>query len=127
MNPPGPDGVVFPKAFGDREQGTRARMAERDGDDVLRAKYRDYCSARVADAVLSLDPEEIYSLAENEARLVKGVAPASYNDAIRYATARIREQLDLPEFDDWARQYRERPGRFDPYLLGLWKSEEEEE
>lgn len=101
-------------------------MAERDGDDVLRAKYRDYCSARVADAVLSLDPEEIYALAETEARSAKGVAPASYNDAIRYATARIREQLDLPEFDDWAGQYLERPERFDPYLLGLWKSEEEE-
>ncbi len=101
-------------------------MAERDGDDVLRAKYRDYCSARVADAVLSLDPEEIYTLAETEARLAKGVAPASYNDAIRYATARIREQLDLPEFHDWARQYVERPERFDPYLLGLWKSEEED-
>lgn len=101
-------------------------MAERDGDDVLRAKYRDYCSARVADAVLSLDPEEIYALAETEARLAKGVAPASYNDAIRYATARIREQLELPEFDDWSRQYLERPERFDPYLLGLWKSEEGE-
>ena len=100
-------------------------MAERDGDDVLRAKYRDYCSARVADAVLSLDPDEIYSLAESEARRARGVAPASYNDAIRYATARVRERLDLPEFEEWRRQYREHPERFDPYLLGLWKSEEE--
>lgn len=101
-------------------------MAERDGDDVLRAKYRDYCSARVADAVLSLDPDEIYALAESEARRARGVAPASYNDAIRYATARIRERLDLPEFEEWSRQYQEHPERFDPYLLGLWKSEEEE-
>lgn len=101
-------------------------MAERGGDDVLRAKYRDYCSARVADAVLSLDPDEIYSLAESEARRARGVAPASYNDAIRYATARIRERLDLPEFEDWCGQYQEHPERFDPYLLGLWKSEEEE-
>ncbi len=102
-------------------------MADRDGDDVLRAKYTDYCSARVADAVLSLDPEEIYALAEAEARLAKQLAPASYNDAIRYATARIREQLDLPEFEEWSMQYREHPERFDPYLLGLWMSEKEEE
>ena len=101
-------------------------MAERDVESVLRAKYRDYCSARVADALLSLSPTEIYTLAESEARAVNQVAPSSYNDAIRLATRKIRDQLELPEFGKWSMEYRKDPGKFDPYLMGLWKSEEEE-
>ena len=98
---------------------------ERDEDPVLRAKYRDYCSAKVADAVLSLPPTEVYRLAEAEARAVNRLAPASYNDATRFATRKIRERLNLPEFQDWARAYRENPSRYDPELLGLWESEED--
>lgn len=92
---------------------------------VLRAKYRDYCSARVADALLSLSPAEMYSLAEKEARAAGQVVPASYNEAIRFATRSIRSGLNLPEFDAWAKEYRRDPGRFDAHLMGLWKSEEE--
>ncbi len=95
-----------------------------DGEPVLRAKYRDYCSARVADAILSLSPTEIYALAESEGRATGQVAPASYNDAIRLATGKIRERLNLPEFEEWARRYRANPQEFDPYLMGLWKLEE---
>lgn len=102
-------------------------VAERDQDSVLRAKYRDYCSAKVADAVLSLPPEEIYALAQAEARAANRVAPESYNDAIRFATRRIRAKLDLPEYREWARAYRENPSRYDPELMGLWESEEEGE
>ena len=99
-------------------------VAELDQDPVLRAKYRDYCSAKVADALLSLPPEEIYALAEAEARAANRLAPASYNDAIRVATRRIRERLNLPGYREWARAYRENPSRYDPELMGLWESEE---
>ncbi|MXX55396.1 MAG: hypothetical protein F4106_02360 [Gemmatimonadetes bacterium] len=99
-------------------------MERQDGDSVLRAKYRDYCSARVADAILSLSPEEIYSLARSEARSIGHMVPDSYNEAIRLATGRIRNRLALPEFEEWALEYRNNPDRFDPYILGLWKSEE---
>lgn len=99
-------------------------MANRDGDSVLRAKYRDYCSARVANALLSLSPEDIFALAEAQAREASQLAPHSYNDAIRLATGKIRERLKLPEYESWTSQYLEDPGRFDPYLMGLWKSEE---
>ncbi|MDE2865599.1 MAG: hypothetical protein OXR05_11030 [Gemmatimonadota bacterium] len=99
-------------------------MERQDGESVLRAKYRDYCSARVADAILSLSPEEIYSLARSEARSIGHMVPDSYNEAIRLATGRIRNRLALPEFEEWALEYRNDPDRFDPYILGLWKSEE---
>lgn len=99
-------------------------MADRDGDSVLRAKYRDYCSARVADALLSLSPEEVFALAEAEARTSDRIAPNSHSEAIRLATGRIRDRLELPEFESWAAEYVKDPSRFDPYLMGLWKSEE---
>ena len=99
-------------------------MAERDGESVLRAKYRDYCSARVADALLSLSPEEVFALAEAEARASNRIAPNSHNEAIRLATSRIRDRLELPEYESWAEEYAKDPSRFDPYLMGLWKSEE---
>lgn len=99
-------------------------MAEKTDESVLRAKYRDYCSAKVADAVLSLAPEEIYAIAEAEARMSSSMAPASYSDAIRFATRRIRDSLSLPRFEAWARDYRKDPSRYDSHLLGLWESEE---
>ncbi len=99
-------------------------MADRDGESVLRAKYRDYCSARVADALLSLSPEEVFTLAEDEARASNRIAPSSHNEAIRLATGRIRDRLELPDFRSWAEDYLRNPSRFDPYLMGLWKSEE---
>ena len=99
-------------------------MADREGESVLRAKYRDYCSARVADALLSLSPEEVFALAEAEARASNRIAPSSHNEAIRLATGRIRDRLELPEYESWAAEYLQDPSRFDPYLMGLWKSEE---
>lgn len=99
-------------------------MGRQDGDPVIRAKYRDYCSARVADAILSLSPEDIYTLARAEARSTGHMVPDSYNEAIRLATGKIRDRLALPEFEDWAREYRKNPDRFEPHILGLWKSEE---
>ena len=99
------------------------REAPGGGERVLRAKYRDYCSARVADVLLTLSPDEIYALAESEARKADQVAPASYDDAVRFATRRLRDQLALPDFPAWAEEYRSHPERFDPLLIGLWESE----
>ena len=98
-------------------------MVDENEESVLRAKYRDYCSAKVAEALLSLSPDDIYSLAETEARAAGQGAPASYNEAIRFATRSIRDRLDLPGFRAWAEEYKSDPGRFDPHLMGLWKSE----
>ena len=40
-------------------------MAGPDNSErILRAKYLDWCSARVADSFLALSPDEIYQLAE---------------------------------------------------------------
>ena len=105
-----------------------APRADRSGSmdrDVLRAKYRDYCSARVADVLLTLTPDEIYIIAEAEARRQTGdEGPASYSEAVDLATQRVRAQLNLPDFAAWSVAYEAEPSRFDPLLLGLWETEE---
>ena len=40
---------------------------EGSGESTLRAKYLDWCSARLAERFLDLSPEEIYALARPEA------------------------------------------------------------
>ncbi len=91
---------------------------------MLRGKYRDYCSACVADALLSLSPDQIYTLSRSESGAVDRLGSASYNDAIRLAEEKIRDKLKLPDFQTWVEQYKKDPDRFDPHLIGLWESEE---
>jgi len=40
----------------------------KNGDPVLRAKYLDWCSARIAERFLELSPDQIYELAERVTR-----------------------------------------------------------
>lgn len=98
-------------------------MDRQDEDPLLRAKYRDYCSARVADALLALSTDEVYTLAESEARATGQVLPETFSDKVSLATGKIRERLNLPEFDEWVRRYREHPETFEPFLMGFWESE----
>jgi hypothetical protein len=50
-------------------------MAGPDNSErILRAKYLDWCSARVADRFLALTPDEIYELAEQATRGQPGAA-----------------------------------------------------
>ena len=39
-------------------------MGSNSEDTILRAKYLDWCSARIAERFLALSPDEIYQLAE---------------------------------------------------------------
>src|SRR5688572_13941090 len=115
----------------------------------LRAKYLDWCSARLADHFLALSPDEIYELAERashgrepetDAVVATGVSgevgqwkperaalptPAllSEADTFRVLVARVTEVLadTLPTFEEWSAAYEREPGRFDDELLGFWR------
>lgn len=91
-------------------------------DPVLRAKYIDYCSAQLTEVFLSLPDERVYQLLE-EAALDADLHPGDlgFLMKVRLVTRRLRESVPLPNFDDWSREYREDPARFDVHLLGLWK------
>jgi hypothetical protein len=94
-------------------------------DPVLRAKYLDYCSARVADLLLQLTPDEMFLLAQEAADELDADArePLSYTRIVRLATDRISRKLDLPDLPTWIDAYRKDPQRYEREMLGLWETD----
>lgn len=91
-------------------------------EEILRGKYLDYCSARVADILLRLSPDEIYLLAQEAAR-ESGLPleEAGFARMVILAMERVSHRLALPSFETWRREYLLDPGRFEGDLLGLWE------
>jgi hypothetical protein len=101
------------------------RHPEDGAESVVRAKYLDYCSARVAEVILRLSADEIYVLAQEAPRDAEmdDTENLSYDRIVRLATERLSQQLGLPPFEVWSAAYREDPTRFEGELLGLWESD----
>lgn len=94
-----------------------------DSDDVLWAKYLDYCSARVCEMFTELEEDHVFELArvaEREAGAREGAL--SFREIAELLVERLLEHMSLPDFESWVRSYREDPSRYDPYLLGLWRT-----
>lgn len=89
-------------------------------DPTLRAKYLDYCSGRLSQVFLSLSDERIYGLVE-EAAADAGVnvADLDFGQMMKLATEKLRRSVPLPDLETWVEEYRDRPERYEPYLLGL--------
>jgi hypothetical protein len=92
-------------------------------EDILRAKYLDYCSAQVADILLFLSPDEMFVLAQDAAREAGVAGELGYTQIVKLATERVSKKLALPPFEVWARDYQADPDRYEEYLMGLWESE----
>lgn len=104
-------------------------------DAVLRAKYLDWCSAKVAERFLRLTPEEIYELAQRASPgsdAAPGGAPdvalrdndsttLTFRGVVARVTAVLTDELDLPSFEEWRAGYAADPGPYDDELLGLWR------
>lgn len=103
---------------------TPSHNADRD-DEVLRAKYLEYCSAQLADLLLYLSPDEIYLLAERTARQTEQVEPSarSYGGMVARATGWLASRVALPPFEVWREDYRRHPDRYEAYLMGLWETD----
>ncbi len=131
------------RSFSDSD-GARAVGPSASDDRVLRAKYLDWCSARIAERFLQLTPDEIYELAQQASRerttvprgaivasgaAVDTAAPwardAEPVESFRWIVERVTEVLastvPLPDFEEWVASYRRSPGRYDDELLGFWK------
>lgn len=103
------------------------RRGGRPVDPVLRAKFLDYCSARVAEVLVGLSADEMYVLAQevaSESRVDAGDS-FSYDEIVRLATWRLSETIPLPTLQEFEEAYRDDPERFDREMLGLWKSDVE--
>jgi hypothetical protein len=125
-----------------------------DGSDggeerVLRAKYLDWCSARVAERFLELTPDEIYELAQRASygadpdpgRRASGSVspdapdltaspaflqpsveePESFRRIVEIVTQALTRDMSLPDFEAWRTAYEAAPEAFDDDLLGLWR------
>lgn len=111
------------------DRSVRSGGSEQAASSLLRAKFLDYCSARVAEALLALTPDEMYLLALDVARgsgVPDSSPPSSYDEIVRLATERITKRVELPTFEVFATAYAQDPERVEAELLGLWRSESEE-
>lgn len=101
---------------------------DRSEEATLRAKYLDWCSARIADRFLELTPERVYELAHEAGRPVgvDGVAEGdpSYGELVERATEVLARGMDFPPFEEWARTYRANPAAYESDLVGFWKLDE---
>lgn len=113
---------------GENRHGTSSGAPQRaDVDPVLRAKYYDYCSARISEVFLSLTDDHTYQLMEEaagEANLTVGAL--SFQAMMQLVTRKLRRSVPLPDIETWIEEYIEHPERYDPYLLGLWESESQD-
>ena len=95
-----------------------------DVDPVLRAKYLDYCSARISEVFLSLSDEHAYELMEEAAREADlSVGSLGFQAMMQLVTRKLQNSVPLPDMETWIEEYERAPERYDPYLLGLWETE----
>ncbi len=88
-------------------------------DQVLRAKYLDWCSARVADRLFRLPPEQIYELTRTLGD--EGEPGADFRAIVGRLTEALTRELGLPGFDEWTRQYETSPQQFEADMIGFWR------
>jgi hypothetical protein len=91
---------------------------------TLRAKYLDWCSARIAERFLALGPEEIYEMARPAESAEAGPlssAEDTYGVLVQRVTESLLERISLPSYPEWRRSYAADPGRYDAEMLGFWK------
>ncbi|NLG61747.1 MAG: hypothetical protein GX539_05835 [Candidatus Cloacimonetes bacterium] len=88
-------------------------------EEVLRAKYLDWCSARVADRLFRLPPEQIYELTS---ALGTGMEPgADFRAIIGRLTEELRRELELPDFAAWRDRYERDPRPYEADMIGFWR------
>lgn len=103
---------------------------EESGERTLRAKYLDWCSARVAERFLDLSAEEIWALAHPASAEapdattgvdLPGPDEESYRVLVQRATEALLARMSLPSFEEWQREYDRSPAQFDAEMLGFWR------
>jgi len=88
-------------------------------DGELRTKYRDYCAAQIHEVILGLPDEEVYRIVEKTAG-EQGGRGLAFRERVRIITEHLRENMPLPDFDEWADSYRRNPQMYDAYMSGPW-------
>jgi len=109
----GIDGPGGTGAHSSQDAQDRASLA------VLRAKHRDYCSARVFRVIQRMSQDEMFVFVKDLVGDSGEPGELSYDEMVRLATTRIYVEEELPSFEDWVEQYRDNPEHFEAVLLDL--------
>lgn len=108
-------------ASGPETEGTAS--GDRAGhDESMVARYDEFCSARLTEALLSLSPDEIFLLSQGE---FQDERIPTWEERVKRATDRLARRLPLPSLDEFSKAYRDDPSRFEAESLGLWSRESE--
>jgi hypothetical protein len=93
----------------------------------LRARYYDWCSARIAERLVQLSPDEIWHRAAmlsdaGELFVWQDEQGQAFPPGNTFFSARVlahlfAQELDLPTFEDWVDLYRADPGRFQREMI----------
>lgn len=96
-------------------------------DPDLKARYLDYCAARISEVFLSLSDERTYALMEEAARDAGiEIGSLGFSDMMDLVTERLRENVPLPSYEEFALEYRADPERFEAMLLEPGIGEEDD-
>lgn len=84
----------------------------------MRQRYLDYCAAHISEVFLSLSDERTYALME-EAAAAAGIEIGSlgFSEMMDLVTEQLRRDVPLPSFEEFVREYRDHPERFEAILL----------
>jgi len=106
-------------------------MREAADERRLRAKYLDWCSARIAERIERMSADEMFALSQDVQAPPSDLEGApfvggnlNYAELLKKVTFRLAETLALPDFDDWLALYRQDPESFEQELLGFTLGEE---
>ena len=97
------------------QEGAKISQVHDDAADRdLRARYLDYCAARISEVFLSLSDERTYQLMEEAAREANlEIGSLGFSEMMDLVTQRLRKSVPLPEFDTWLSEYEKTPEAFD--------------
>jgi hypothetical protein len=108
--------------------GLEPRATLSENTTELQARYYDWCSARIAERLVQLSPEEIWHRAAvlSEARELfvweeeiggKAFPPGNAFFSARLLAHIFAQELDLPPFEQWEAAYRANPEKFDREIV----------
>jgi len=87
-------------------------------DPDLKARYLDYCAARISEVFLSLSDERTYALMEEAARDADlEIGSLGFSEMMDLVTERLRANVPLPTYEEFVLEYRADPERFEALLL----------
>ncbi|HET7275292.1 MAG TPA: hypothetical protein VFI91_08910 [Longimicrobiaceae bacterium] len=94
---------------------------ENADEDLLRIRYFDWCSAKVAERFLSLSDEEVWELAQRASGpgTALPTGSASYWEVVRQVAQTLAVEMGIPTFEEWVSAYRTDPARYDRDILGF--------